>query len=91
MFNPIAMIILAFWNYEYNNLKWVQKEEIREIANKIQNDEVMGKEKGWNVNNNVNNIAPERIDDEFDDNTSLPDSTGTEEDPIKYIDTSQFK
>ena len=91
MFNPIAMIILAFWNYEYNNLKWVQKEEIREIANKIQNDEVMGKEKGWNVNNNVNNIAPERIDDEFDDNTSLPDSTGTEEDPIKYIDPSQFK
>ena len=91
MFNPIAMIILAFWNYEYNNLKWVQKEEIREIANKIQNDEVMGKEKGWNVNNNVNNIAPERIDDEFDDNTSLPDSTGTEEDPIKYIDPSQSK
>lgn len=91
IFNPIAMIILAFWNYEYNNLKWVQKEEIREIANKIQNDEVMGKEKGWNVNNNVNNIAPERIDDEFDDNISLPDSTGTEEDPIKYIDPSQFK
>ena len=91
IFNPIAMIILAFWNYEYNDVKWAQKEEIREIAKKIQNDEVMGKEKGWNVNNNVNNIAPERIDDEFDDNISLPDSTGTEEDPIKYIDPSQFK
>jgi hypothetical protein len=90
IFNPIAMIILAFWNYEYNDLKWVQKEEIREIAKKIQNDEVMGKEKVWNINNNVNNTTPERIDEEFDDNIPSPNSTWTEEDPIKYIDPTNF-
>ncbi len=90
IFNPIAMIILAFWNYEYNDLKLVQKEEIREIAKKIQNDEVMGKEKVWNINNNVNNTTPERIDEEFDDNIPSPNSTWTEEDPIKYIDPTNF-
>ena len=91
IFNPIAMLILAFWNYEYNNVKWVQKEEIREIAKKIQNDEVMGKEKGWNINNNASNVTPEVIDEEFDDSIPSQNNTETEEDPIKYIDPSQFQ
>lgn len=91
IFNPIAMLILAFWNYEYDNVKWVQKEEIREIAKKIQNDEVMGKEKGWNTKNNANNITPEVIDEEFDDSIPSQNNTETGEDPIKYIDPSQFQ
>lgn len=92
IFNPIAMLILAFWNYEYKNknLKWVQKEGVKEIAKKIQNDEVMGKENRWNINNNVNNIVPERTYDEFDGNIQLPNNTEAEEDPIKYIDPDEF-
>lgn len=90
IFNPIAMLILAFWNYEYKNLKWVQKEGVKEIAKKIQNDEVMGKENRWNINNDVNNIMPERIYDEFDGNIQSTNNTETEEDPIKYIDPDEF-
>ncbi len=84
------MLILAFWNYEYKNLKWVQKEGVKEIAKKIQNDEVMGKENRWNINDNVNNIMPERIYDEFDGNIQSTNNTETEEDPIKYIDPDEF-
>lgn len=86
IFNPIAMLILAFWNDKYYVSG--QKEEIKEIAKKVQIDEIMGKEEIWN--NNTNNVTTEKVDEEFDIDNSQPNNSETEEDPIKYIDSSQF-
>lgn len=83
VFNPIAILILAFWNDKYYLVE--QKEKIKEINRKVLLEEDFSP-KSWenkdpimdwlNWNINVNNCPK---------NNSQP-----EENPIKYIDSSKF-
>ena len=83
IFNPIAILILAFWNDKYYLEE--QKEKIKEINRKVlleedfspqswENKDPITDWMSWNIN--VNN---------WPKNNSQP-----EENPIKYIDSSKF-
>ena len=85
IFNPIAILILAFWNDEYY-VKW-QKEEIKEIAKKVQINEVLGKENIWN--NNANNITVRRVNENLNNNI-WQGNNSEQEDTVKYIDPTKF-
>lgn len=82
LFNAIAVLILAFWNDKYYLAD--QKEKKKELSMKAQMDEALDDTymgdyditTEW-VNENLNSNGQE--------NNSQP-----EEDPIKYIDPSQF-
>lgn len=82
LFNPIAVLILAFWNDKYYLAD--QKEKKKKLSMKAQMDEALDDTymedyditTEW-VNENLNSNGQE--------NNSQP-----EEDPIKYIDPSQF-
>ena len=84
IFNPIAMLILAFWNDKYYPIE--QKEKTKEINRKVQLEENFNK----NLWENKNPTA-EWVDEDLNVDTLLEINPQKEEDPIKYIDPSQFK
>ena len=82
IFNPIAMLILAFWNDKYYLTE--QKEKMKEISRKVQLEENLSNDYGSD-----NNIMSEWEIEDSD--IKEPETTPQSEDPIKYIDPSQFK
>ena len=78
------MLILAFWNDKYYPIE--QKEKTKEINRKVQLEENFNK----NLWENKNPTA-EWVDEDLNVDTLLEINPQKEEDPIKYIDPSQFK
>ncbi len=74
IFNPVAMMILAFWNDKYYQIE--QKEKLKEISRKVKMDEMLGNPYTEHNSENFNNISEWNVQ--------------SPEDPIKYIDPSQF-
>ena len=84
IFNPIAILVLAFWNDKYYLTE--QKEKVKEINRKMQIEE------GFSTNSWENKMTPSDWINEDMNIDSLPENNSqTDEDPIKYIDPSQFK
>lgn len=84
IFNPVAVLILGFWNDKYYPIE--QKEKTKEINRKVQLEENFNK----NLWENKNPTA-EWVDEDLNVDTLLEINPQKEEDPIKYIDPSQFK
>lgn len=83
IFNPVAVLILGFWNDKYHQIE--QKGKIKEIARKSQFEENFNTE-AWE-----NKIATtDWIDEDLNINISPENNLQPEEDPIKYIDPDQF-
>ena len=83
IFNPIAVLILAFWNDKYYQTE--QKEKMKEMVKKAQLEENFGPKPWENID-----LIPDWIDDDLSVNVWPENNSQPEEDPIKYIDPNQF-
>lgn len=83
IFNPVAVLILGFWNDKYYQTE--QKEKMKEMAKKARLEESFGP-KAWE---DIVSIT-EWVDDNLSVNAWSENNSQPEEDPIKYIDPNQF-
>ncbi len=83
IFNPVAVLILGFWNDKYYQVE--QKEKMKEMAKKAQLEEDFAQRVWENVDSMVN-----WMDDNLSVNAWSENNSQPEEDPIKYIDPNQF-